>query len=639
MLARPSTSENTPRGAYLAAVLWDRPAFCGCKIERSQFLQMIDEYSEISRGKLQPWTFPARLVHPLHWTCGAHAYHRVLVENSSVSADVDGSIVKKFAMGTDAGKEGSEHEPIYRLQLPTQAIDGDVLLVNGRIFTGDSELRWVEAIAIRDGSVANVGDTNEVMADAGTDAKVVDLGGRLVIPGFNDAHMHHTPDPKGIRLPIDPVADPSFNEIRPLIQQAVEESEPGTWIYGVMGETLINDTALNRLTLDEVSPRHPIILLGLTNHTNVVNSAAMKRLNIADDEPDPVGGFFERFPQSGRVSGRINEYAQWAPQRCFASMATIEEGAANISALGRDCVRWGITTIQNMSWTPIERYVDMVRAADIPIKVRVIRFPPAGPAGRLISEGRNLDREAGERLEVSGTKWILDGTTVERAAALGRDYADQLGNAGRENFSRNEVREMMREGLDFDDQTLLHAIGTAAIETLIAAAESFGSSVDWRKANLRIEHADGLNEDQMARVRALGATVVQNPTHFLFPEIYGDRFGSGSMFATFKTLIQADIPMGIGSDGPLNPFLGLYAAIKHPAKPDEALTLEQAICSYTHGSAVAEGKGHFKGRLMPGFVADLAVLSQDIFSVEERHIINTKSVLTMVDGKEVYRAS
>ena len=97
--------------------------------------------------------------------------------------------------------------------------------------------------------------------------------------------------------------------------------------------------------------------------------------------------------------------------------------------------------------------------------------------------------------------------------------------------------------------------------------------------------------------------------------------------------------MGIGSDGPLNPFLGLYAAIKHPAKPDEALTLEQAICSYTHGSAVAEGKGHFKGRLMPGFVADLAVLSQDIFSVEERHIINTKSVLTMVDGKEVYRAS
>lgn len=623
---------------YLAAALRGHASSCGCKTQRTQFLQMIAEYSRREQSGRPRWTFPGRLIHPLHWTCGAQAYHPIIVEQGAMPPTLDSAVVNILAAAGNMKSLAPNTAAARDMQLPVEAISGDTVFVNARIFTGDRKLPWVEAVSIQGGRIALVGDANDVASAAGANATIVDLGGRTVIPGFNDAHMHHTPDPSGIRLPIDPVADPCFADIRPLIQQAVDESEPGTWIYGVMGETLINDSTLDRLILDEVAPRHPVILLGLTNHTNVVNTRAMRRLDIADDEPDPMGGFFERFPQSNRVSGRINEYAQWAPQRCFASMATVEEGAASVSALAGECVRWGITTIQNMSWTPAERYVEMVQAADVPIRIRVIRFPPAGPEGRLISEGRHLERLVGERLEVSGTKWILDGTTVERAAALGRDYADQPGSAGRENFSAEEVREMLKEGIMFGDQTLLHAIGTAAIETLITAAEGFLPEVDWRMENLRIEHADGLDEVQIKRLRELGATVVQNPTHFLFPEIYGNRFGSDSLFATFRTLIDAEIPMGIGSDGPLNPFLGLYAAVKHPARPEEALSLEEALRAYTHGSAVAEGKGHLKGKLLPGFVADLAVLSQDIFSVEEKDLIHTYSVLTMVDGKEVYRA-
>ena len=239
----------------------------------------------------------------------------------------------------------------------------------------------------------------------------------------------------GIRLPIDPVADPEFPAIRPLILEAVSASAAGTWIYGVMGERLINDRQLTRRELDELAPEHPIILLGLTNHTNVVNTAAMQRLGIDENEPDPLGGFFERFPGGSIVSGRINEYAQWAPQRCFASMATIDDGVKSLVRLAADCAQFGITTLQNMSWTPADRYVEMLKAAKLPIRVRVIRFPPSGPSGRYLGEGAAQPKYVAPRIEVSGTKWILDGTTVERAAALGRPLCGFPPNSWAHQFS------------------------------------------------------------------------------------------------------------------------------------------------------------------------------------------------------------
>ena len=593
-----------------------------------------------------PWTKPRQLTHPFEWTCSNQA----LVEQFVGSASLDDRkrLLSFLTMDSVALLSGSEppgdanassKPDDRRVELPPHG--GDLILSGGRIFTSDPDVPWVEAIAIRDGKVVARGTVTDIarLTKDWVGVRSIDLNGRLVIPGLNDAHMHHTPDPMGIRLPIDPVADPEFPAIRPLILEAVSASAAGTWIYGVMGERLINDRQLTRRELDELAPEHPIILLGLTNHTNVVNTAAMQRLGIDENEPDPLGGFFERFPDSSIVSGRINEYAQWAPQRCFASMATIDDGVKSLVRLAADCAQFGITTLQNMSWTPADRYVEMLKAAKLPIRVRVIRFPPSGPSGRYLGEGAAQPKYVAPRIEVSGTKWILDGTTVERAAALGRPYADSLQTRGRINFPITEIQEMLAEGLRSGDQLLLHAIGTETLEAVITAVEAFGSNIDWKARGLRIEHADGLTEDQIRRVKAIGLQIVQNPSHFLFPEIYAPRFGKGALYAAFRRLLDAGIPVGIGSDGPLNPYLGMMAAVLHPANPNEAISVSDIVHAYTVGSAMAEGKADQKGTLALGYVADCAVLSQDIFAADPSRLPETRSLVTVVDGHVIYEST
>ena len=317
-------------------------------------------------------------------------------------------------------------------------------------------------------------------------------------------------------------------------------------------------------------------------------------------------------------------------------MATLEEGVASLRSLSDDCLAYGITTVQNMSWTPVDRYLEMLEAAEVPIKVRVIRFPPSGPAGRFLSEGRGNVALPLEKVSLSGTKWILDGTTVERAAALGRPYADRPETSGRTNFDLAEVQEMLREAARARDQLLLHAIGTETVELVLQAVENTPLPAGVRLA-LRIEHGDGLTPAQLERTRTLGITVVQNPSHFLFPEIYGPRFGEDEPFAVFRSLIEAGIPRAIGSDGPLNPYLGLFAAVTHPARPDEACDLGTALEAYTVGSALAEDKADRKGRIKPGQEADLAILSQDIFEIAPSRLPETRSLMTIVDGEIAYQ--
>ncbi|MCX5462966.1 amidohydrolase [Alcaligenes parafaecalis] len=634
---------------------------CACHMGGADFLGMLDAHASLpQRQQGQPWTQPGRLTQPFHWTCGALFWQRLLagqttfsMQQAALAEAVRAALLQESEAPTGQqsvqasapASSGAEHRDPVTGQGPKQKGQSglaDTVLVHGRIFTGDTDLPWCEALAIADGRVLLAGSVSQVQQRVGPTTEVIDLQGKLVIPGLNDAHMHHTPDPVGIRLPIDLAADPSLDVLVSLLQTAVAQSPAGTWIYATLGAQLINEPQLARLLLDELAPLHPVLFLGMTNHTNVVNSAAMTRLGLDDDAPDPVGGVYERVPGSRRLSGRIHEYASWSPQRCFASMATVEEGVASLQTLAEDCLRWGITTIQNMTWTPPERYIAMLQAAALPIRVRVIRFPPSGHAGRLVSDGQGLPRHPGERIEFHGSKWILDGTPIEGGAAVTQAYTGSVAAKatealhGVENFSRQEIARMLQESLQAGEQLLLHAIGDRTLESVLCVLEEFEPQVDWRARALRIEHADGLTPAQLTRLSQTGAMVVQNPTHFWF---YAGDTGFSGFSGAFQSLGQAGVPVAIGSDGPLNPFLSLFAAVDHPARPGEAMTMEQAVRAYTYGSAIAEGRGADKGRLLPGCIADLAVLSQDIFSVSPDTLPQTCSLLTMVDGQTVYRSA
>jgi predicted amidohydrolase YtcJ len=302
---------------------------------------------------------------------------------------------------------------------------------------------------------------------------------------------------------------------------------------------------------------------------------------------------------------------------------------------------WGITTVQNMS-NPItaERCVDLFEKAPPPIRVRVMWFGLTDEHGRLTKERHDLPAHPAPLVTVSGTKWILDGTPIERSAAMRKPYADRPSTSGELNFSEKEMEDMLRESLQRDDQLLVHVVGDRTVEMFLKAMDETGGKAVWGKRRVRIEHGDGILPDLVARVREMGVVVVQNPTHLALRELMLKRYGNerADQLQPLRSLLDAGIPLALGSDGAANPYLNIMLATIYPGKPHEAITREQAVTAYTLTSAYAEFAEKDKGSLEPGKLADLAVLSQDIFKAPADDLSKTESVLTMVGGKIVYDA-
>ncbi|HUE82342.1 MAG TPA: amidohydrolase [Pyrinomonadaceae bacterium] len=520
-----------------------------------------------------------------------------------------------------------------------QQAPADLILFNGKVFTADPAHLYAQAIAIRGERIIAVGTSAEIAVLGGPKTRRIDLEGRLVIPGINDAHYHHTPDPPGYRLQFNSL-EPGWQEVLDALGNAIKQTPEGTWIFGSIGSAVVADPQATRFALDHIAPDHPVLLRAFYLHGYIINSKAMTALGITDEEPDPMAGYFERVSGSKRITGKSFEYADWQLSRRLASTVSDEEAIKSMRAFADEAVRYGITSVQNMSFLPAGRYVHLLTKARLPIRIRVIRFPMTSVRGRDLTEGRNLPLHPrwSPLVTVNGTKWILDGTPLERGAALRRAYRDRPGWSGRLNFSAEEIASMIREALARKDQLLVHCAGDKPVEVLFNAMEGISSKVDWAKMRVRIEHGDGVIGDLIPRARRLGVVVVQNPSHFTFTEILHSRYGADIQFLPLRSLLDARIPLAFGSDGPLNPYLNIMFAVIHPARPTEAITLEQAIEAYTRGSAFAEHAEQEKGSIVKGKLADLAVLSQDIFTVTITELPKTQSLLTIIGGKLVYDA-
>ncbi len=512
----------------------------------------------------------------------------------------------------------------------------DIALLNGKVFTSDPACRLAEAIAIEGERIVKVGSTSEIAALADAHTRRIDLSGRTVIPGFNDAHFHHTPDPRATVLPLATM-EPSWDEVLDAVAAAAKEAPKGGWILGTHGIGVVNDPRATRFELDRVAPEHPVRLNAYFGHGSVYNSKALAALSISDDEPDPLGGCCERVHGSRQVTGKLFGYAQWGPWRRLAQEVSDSDAIASMQQLAEEALRFGITSLQIFALLPVQ-YVRALERANLPIRVRVIRFPPTKSSARDLEEGRDLPgRSRGNsRITVTGIKWLLDGTPLERRAAQRREYRDRPGWSGEFYLPEREMRAMLRESVDSGDPLLVHAVGDKTAETFLNAMEAEAKRIDWKPRRVRIEHGDGLLPDLVPRARGLGVIVVQNPSHFAFADVLKARYGEPFEYEPARSLIEAGIPFAIGSDGPLNPYLNLMFAATHPARPSEALTVEQAVEAYTRGAAYAEFQEQDKGTLAPGKLADLAVLSQDIFSVPVGQLLGTQSVLTMVGGAIVY---
>jgi predicted amidohydrolase YtcJ len=512
----------------------------------------------------------------------------------------------------------------------------DLILFDGKLFTGDAAHPTAEAVAIRGQRIVALGTSKEIVALANGNTRRIDLKGRLVTPGFNDAHMHFGAQPQGVNLEFGSL-EPSWDETKAAIAAATARAPPGTWIFGSVGSTVVMNEDVTRFELDRLAPEHPLILAAYYGHGYVFNGKAMALLGIDKLQADPMGGYFERVAGSKRINGRAWEYAQWRANRTLIDRVSDADQIAALRAWADQAAAFGITSAQVFPGTSIGHFVRMLDAAQLPIRVRAMALSLTTPEGRDLSEIRGLAklRSTEPNVTVSGIKWILDGTPFERGAALRRPYGDRPDWRGRLNFPETEVPAMLHESLELDQPLLLHCVGDRTVEVVFDAMDA--AKVDWPAKRVRLEHGDGVIADLIPRARKLGVIVVQNPSHFADADLFRQRWGTDMQ--RLRSLIDAGIPVALGSDGPMNPFLNILFATTHPAAPAEAITREQAVLAYTYGSAFAEFAEHDKGTLAVGKLADLVVLSQDIFAVPGPELPKTHSVLTLVGGKVVYDAN
>ncbi|KAF1689743.1 amidohydrolase [Pseudoxanthomonas koreensis] len=506
----------------------------------------------------------------------------------------------------------------------------DTVLHNGKIWTGDPAQPSASAIAIEGGRIVATGSDEAILALATKDSRRIDLKGHRVVPGINDAHTHIT---LGLpSLDIELPRDAGSTQVREAIA-ALPTTGDG-WITADIGMDVLADPAMRRAQLDALQPTRPLLLTGWTGHGMLVNSAAQRALGLSLDDV-PAGGWLGR-DASGAFDGRVYEYAQWSPRT---GLPARPEKLRSVIALDSDALlRLGVTSIQNMAiGTPLPDFITAWLETGTPLRLRAIRTPlarePGQPPDHLELPARDPARPS---ITVSGTKWILDGTPMEGGAAMRAAYAD--GSHGRLNFDPAGIEALLREIAGRGDQPLLHVSGDATLAAVLDALQATASAETWRALRPRIEHGEGLAPDLVARAKEYGVVLVQNPSHFMLPPAEA-AYLDAHRLQPLADVLTAGIPLALGSDGPPSPWLNMMFAIAPASRPDQALSREQVLRAYTAGSAFAESSEQEKGRLAPGQLADLAVLSQDVLdeAVPGQALPGTRSLLTMGAGEIGWR--
>ena len=531
---------------------------------------------------------------------------------------------------------------LLQIALSANAQNPDLILTNGRIFTSDTAQLYVQALAIRSGRITATGTTAAIEKLAAKTTKRLDLGGMLVVPGFNDAHNHLPDGLKATKIALAGM-DPAWPVVLDSLQRMAQRIPEGQWIDGIIGPGIANSPEATRFVLDKIAPKHPVRLLSWWGHVGLYNTLGMQKMGIADTQPDPKGGFYERMPDGKTLTGKAYEKNAYFPHTSYPKLAAMRDDNALIAlfrGMTQALLKAGITSYQNMCHAATaEDYAKLWKQAGLPFRLRLIRWGDMNADGSLSIPSKELPKTTADLplLTVSGTKWLLEGTPLEGGAEQVDAYPNRPGWHGRMNYTVPEIEAMCREAIARNDQLHFHIGGSKSMGRLLDLMA--GMNVDWKALRPRFEHGNEIDyrPEYLEKAKQMGIIVVQNPTHFA--PIEGIPMGPPPAHGmAMKTLLNQKIPLAIGSDGPFNPYLNIMFATTHPRRPSEALTREEAVIAYTRMAAYAEFAEQDKGTLTVGKVADLAVLSQNIFTVPTPKMLQTESVLTMVNGVVVYDA-
>ncbi len=548
-------------------------------------------------------------------------------------------------------------------------MSADVIFVNGNIYTGaitkfdskpakTSVLPRAQALAIRGGRVVAVGSNSDTQKLKGPATQVVDLGGRFVMPGFNDAHLHLASG--GFeKLNVSLAGTKSLEEMQARIAERVKTAAPGEWILGRgWDDTKWTEVKLpSRRDLDEVTGDHPGVFTRADGHSSVANSAALRAGGVTKETRDPEGGKIDR-DANGEPTGILRESAQGLVTS-KEPRPTLEQRRRAIELALEDAARWGITSMQdNSSWEDFLVYEEFW--ANAKLTARICEWLPFLEPLDVLQEHRAFHPHSDPMLHTGMLKGFMDGSLGSRTAAMLQPYADNSNNSGLTEIAQTDLNKKSDERVAAGFQLGFHAIGDRGVEMALNAfdeAERYARehSVPGKTApddfRLRVEHAQVVTPQQFARFRALGVISSMQPNHLLTDMKWAvERIGAERAKHSYAwhEFLDNGVRLAFGTDypvEPITPFRGLYAAVTRKDEagtkeffPEQKLSIDEAIAAYTTGAAYAELAERDKGTLQVGMLADLVVLDRDITKVAPPEILKTAVLRTVVAGKTVYMA-
>lgn len=540
-----------------------------------------------------------------------------------------------------------------------------LVLVGGKIATGDAARPEVEALAARGGRVVAIGREAEIAPYVGPATRVVHLEGRRAVPGFNDAHAHLLSLGRDRRR-LDLRTARTWEEVVARVAEAASRERSGAWVLGRGWHqekwTERPDPSVEGYpvhdALSRAVPDRPVLLAHASGgHMGIANLAALVRAGIDERTPDPPGGKILRDGR-GRPTGVLRETAYDLVLRAFEedlSRLPPERREADdrlaVETAVRECAAKGVTTLQDAgsSFETVELLRRMVREGRIPIRLWVMLREPNDRLARELPRYRILG-EGDHRLTVRAIKRHMDGALGSHGAWLLEPYADLPGTYGHNTEPVAEIEETARLAAAHGFQLSVHAIGDRANrEALDLVERVLEGRPGARELRFRVEHAQHLDSADVARFPRLGVVASMQAVHCVsdgpwVPRRIGlERARRGAY--VWRKLLDAGAVVANGTDAPvedLDPIAGFHALVTRQMPdgtaffPEHRMTREEALRACTWAPAFAAFEEDIKGTLVPGKLADLVVLSRDILTVPEDEIRAAKVLLTIVGGEVVY---